>query len=920
MANPFSKIKSLSKEFHSPQGHFTLPRGKKPKMLKILRRASFSHKKKNSTQSPINVEYENQQDTLRRPNSRKSQQARDLEELERLQKELSSAALYFCLVLERKNMDIIMAKIPDNAAIVLDSVISIDDLLTTCMKLQKVNKDLIPYRKAVHKCVADLARWTDQLLVRGNVKGDLKEGIEYMNILERSIQELVEVTVPRLRKSEVQEEIRNSIFLFEGSTESILVGGENGDEMQVWNKRDSGISEGSGYCDMRDSPPPRSPRTRAVRDSGRGSYNCIIDTNNGNMGQEGSFHSSDKFLSPRRAHCSTNSRASKDSELSSFSGDSTVFRSPMVSPSGSQEFGRTPFHSARSSLEGSFYSVDELDNHNEHEVIPATFIGVEDNHHEPPPLQKKKKSFQVYIELLGGYNKPSEDILRRPTSAFDGYEETFRKSISHSASSSAIHSLSQKGNHLTTGQFNHNGTEETRAFSTPHLPSPSPTRETQIDWNQNSRSQEMPKKKLLSLVEEGGSRKASDTSASSSSISSTDEDESTPALDCLDVSRFLVYRDDGQGNMLVGGAIDALIVFAAGASKSDLIFYEAFLTTYRTFISPKDLINKLLYRERRFRERGHKKASQNAFFLLLRVIDELNGKVERSILEQVMKEVYRLLCNGDLYIGKILRSKMLPKCDNYYNRVRSTSNPSTPQPSSGNSGCTILDFHAQDLAQQLTLIDAANFGAIEIPEILAWGKEQSEASSPNLAIFTDNFNKVSYWSRSYILSFEKQQDREKVYAKFLKIMKHLRRFNNFNSFLAVLSAMDCSAVRRLDWPKHYLDQLAEYTDLIDSSSSFRSYRTALAEATPPCIPYLGLILQDVTFVCLGNVDELPDGKVNFVKRWQLFNILDTFRRFKLMEYEFEVKDEIRQFFGGFNNFLNEDDLFERSLKLKPRSG
>ena len=41
---------------------------------------------------------------------------------------------------------------------------------------------------------------------------------------------------------------------------------------------------------------------------------------------------------------------------------------------------------------------------------------------------------------------------------------------------------------------------------------------------------------------------------------------------------------------------------------------------------------------------------------------------------------------------------------------------------------------------------------------------------------------------------------------------------------------------------------------------------------PPCIPYVGLVLQDLTFVHIGNPDTF-DGKVNFAKRWQQFNIL-----------------------------------------------
>lgn len=42
----------------------------------------------------------------------------------------------------------------------------------------------------------------------------------------------------------------------------------------------------------------------------------------------------------------------------------------------------------------------------------------------------------------------------------------------------------------------------------------------------------------------------------------------------------------------------------------------------------------------------------------------------------------------------------------------------------------------------------------------------------------------------------------------------------------------------------------------------------------------GLILQDLTFINVGNQDFLTDGNVNFAKRWQEFNILDSMRRFK----------------------------------------
>ena len=158
---------------------------------------------------------------------------------------------------------------------------------------------------------------------------------------------------------------------------------------------------------------------------------------------------------------------------------------------------------------------------------------------------------------------------------------------------------------------------------------------------------------------------------------------------------------------------------------------------------------------------------------------------------------------------------------------------------------TLLDFKSEHLAEQMTLLDSKLFVSIEIPEVLIWAQEQNEEKSPNLTTFTEHFNKMSYWARTLILEppREAAKDREKLVLKFIKIMKHLRKMNNFNSYLAILSALDSAPVRRLEWQKQIVEALNEYCALIDSSSSFRAYRQALAEATPPCIPYIGLILQ-----------------------------------------------------------------------------
>ncbi|KPM07181.1 guanine nucleotide-releasing factor 2-like protein [Sarcoptes scabiei] len=139
---------------------------------------------------------------------------------------------------------------------------------------------------------------------------------------------------------------------------------------------------------------------------------------------------------------------------------------------------------------------------------------------------------------------------------------------------------------------------------------------------------------------------------------------------------------------------------------------------------------------------------------------------------------------------------------------------------------------------------------------------------------------MSYWARSQILKCQDQKEREKFMQKFLKIMKYLRKLNNFNSYLAILSALDSAPISRLEWPKVITDSIKEYGSLIDSSSSFRTYRNVLASSKPPCIPYIGLILQDLTFVHIGNSDFLPDGKINWCKHVKQFNILYQMRQFK----------------------------------------
>lgn len=61
---------------------------------------------------------------------------------------------------------------------------------------------------------------------------------------------------------------------------------------------------------------------------------------------------------------------------------------------------------------------------------------------------------------------------------------------------------------------------------------------------------------------------------------------------------------------------------------------------------------------------------------------------------------------------------------------------------------------------------------------------------------------------------------------------------NYNSYFAILSALDSGPLRRLEWSKNLREQLAEHAKIMESSHSFKNYRTVLDVTPPPCLPYM----------------------------------------------------------------------------------
>ncbi|XP_074187335.1 rap guanine nucleotide exchange factor 1 isoform X12 [Rhinolophus sinicus] len=527
---------------------------------------------------------------------------------------------------------------------------------------------------------------------------------------------------------------------------------------------------------------------------------------------------------------------------------------------------------------------------------------------KPPPLpEKKNKHMLAYMQLLEDYSEPQPSMF---------YQTPQNE-----------HIYQQKNKHLMEVYgFNDSfssGDAPQELAPPPALPPKQRQLESPAVKDGHPRDPSSVSSAPGKESRDGGERASKSPDAPESAPSEEEVDELS-LIDHNEIMARLTLKQEGDdGPDVRGGSGDILLVHATETDRKDLVLYcEAFLTTYRTFITPEELIKKLQYRYEKFSpfaDTFKKRVSKNTFFVLVRVVDELClVELTEEILKLLMELVFRLVCSGELSLARVLRKNILDKVDQ--KKLLRCANSDQPLAARGVAARpgTLHDFHSHEIAEQLTLLDAELFYKIEIPEVLLWAKEQNEEKSPNLTQFTEHFNNMSYWVRSIIMLQEKAQDRERLLLKFIKIMKHLRKLNNFNSYLAILSALDSAPIRRLEWQKQTSEGLAEYCTLIDSSSSFRAYRAALSEVEPPCIPYLGLILQDLTFVHLGNPDYI-DGKVNFSKRWQQFNILDSMRCFQQAHYDIRRNDDIINFFNDFSDHLAEEALWELSLKIKPRN-
>lgn len=118
-----------------------------------------------------------------------------------------------------------------------------------------------------------------------------------------------------------------------------------------------------------------------------------------------------------------------------------------------------------------------------------------------------------------------------------------------------------------------------------------------------------------------------------------------------------------------------------------------------------------------------------------------------------------------------------------------------------------------------------------------------------------------------------------------------------------------------------IQTLAGIRRLMGANKNFTEYRDIIHKINPPCIPFLGIYLQDLTFIEDGNSNYLKKSKhlINFAKRMKTAEVIRELQQYQSTPYLLQAVPDIQAFIKThLQSSRDEETLYNLSLDLEPR--
>ncbi|KAJ1725409.1 hypothetical protein LPJ53_000447 [Coemansia erecta] len=389
----------------------------------------------------------------------------------------------------------------------------------------------------------------------------------------------------------------------------------------------------------------------------------------------------------------------------------------------------------------------------------------------------------------------------------------------------------------------------------------------------------------------------------------------------------LVLTADGQ---VKGSTLTALVERLVAHDVSDPNFVSTFLLTYHSFTTTPELFDGLFRRFLIMPPHGLNDQELNEWTerklkpVRLRVYNFFKTWLEQHYVEQVEGDPVGLemlrefacttmaeyMSNAAEQLVRLIDKrrasqgglrKMVPNLPN------AAPPPILPR---SLSRLRLMDINPQELARQFTLIDSNLFNKVRPIECLktAWSRKPGDPKAfnglntdiaVNVKAMSTLSTQTTLWVTANILLEHEIKRRAAVIKYFINFAEHCRNLNNFNTLMSVLGALTSVPVERLTrtWQAVQQKSLSTYNTLkqiMRTDRNFAEYRDSLHSCNPPAIPFVGVYLQDLTFIEDGNDDMIPNTRlINFAKRQRTAGTIRDLQQFQNVPYNLTPVAEIQ---------------------------
>jgi hypothetical protein len=428
----------------------------------------------------------------------------------------------------------------------------------------------------------------------------------------------------------------------------------------------------------------------------------------------------------------------------------------------------------------------------------------------------------------------------------------------------------------------------------------------------------------------------------------------------------LMYNKEGQ---VIGGTLRALIEkLTAHDSTPDALFVSTFYLTFRLFTTPMEFAETLA---NRFDYVGD--SPDIAGPVRLRVYNIFKGWLESHwrhdcddvVMPFIMEFAQQTLSKSLPTAGKRLtelaekvksvHGHVVPRLVSSIGKTNTSiaqySSPDSPMPppiisksqlaalrswKATGSGVSMLDFDPLELARQITLKESSIFCSILPEELLAteWNKRTGSLAVNVRAMSTLSTDLANLVADS-VLQLEEPKRRAALIKHWVKIANKCLELNNYDTLMAIICSLNSSTISRLKKTWEVVSQKTKATlenlrNIVDVSRNYAVLRSRLQNHVPPCLPFVGTYLTDLTFVDHGNqgTRKLDTGTgsvdvINFDKHVKTAKVISELQRFQIPyrltevpELQTWMQDQlVRVRSSGEKSFQN---YYRRSLILEPR--